>query len=1478
MDVIINEFLAGNGSGLLDEDGEASDWIEIQNRGPEVDLAGWALTDDPDLPFKWRFPSTPLPSGGYLLVFASGKDRARAGSQLHTNFKLEQAGEFLALVKPDGTPAQMFSPKYPPQRTDVSYGVALERSAMLVSSGAEARTLVPADDSLGLSWTGGAAAGPFDDSQAAGWIHGPTGIGYDVGSSEIRPIAFYDFDDDSDPNVALDSSGGESHGIISSHFELTGNGGSSRPRYTGDGGGHSGAAGDRALDFGLQGDGALVMVPAAARGLFDTATAHDAITLSLWIFGSPAQPADDSVFWGSSNPDGTGIRSLNAHIPWSDGTIYWDTSGCCDGTQRIQKHESDPGHYRGRWNHYAFVKDKDRKQIWQNGALFHEGTNTADLTMIRGFTIGNAENNGELSYGGLIDDFAVWDQALTASEIARIAQGDSPLALSSFRPLIGTDVHDAMRGKGGSVYIRIPFTVETIEDRNVLVLRMRYDAGFVAYLNGAEVARRNAPADLGHDSQATAARPARVAATVEEIDISGSIGHLQPGPNLLAIHGLNDARDSPNFLIVPELAAARASPGRFLIPPTPGTSNAEGVLGFVERPVLSVQHGLFQSTFEVEVAAAGDGTEVYTTTDGSEPGPKNLAARRVEGPLAIAGTTTLRAAAFRDGFAPSEVVTASYLFPAAVARQPAFPPGLPRTWGGYPADYEVDPEVVNNTLPGYGFEDALRSIPTVSLVLDPADLFGAEGIYSNSLEDWERAGSIELIDTDGGAGFQTDAGVRIHGYTSRDSNFTPKHSFRVLWKSRYGPSKLHYRLFPDTDVDQFDQVVLRGMSTDSWPVTDGWLHPDGSPRWFRERAQYLREQWMKDSQRAMGNLSTHGIFVHLFLNGLYWGLYNLTERATDSFNAEHLGGEKEEYDVLKDFAEVQAGNGDAWNQMMALASAGLAANAAYERLSGNNPDGTRNPAIPRLLDLDNLIDYMILHITAGADDWPDHNWWAGRRRGPQSEGFKFFAWDQEITNESLTRTTTSWGPRFEDVSAYNSPAYLYAQLKASARFRRRFADRVQKHLFGRGALTPDASRARWQARADEVDRAIVGESARWGDAKRAVPYRREVEWLEEQRWIQDVYWKGIQPIAVERFKRVGLYPEVAAPVLNRFGGRISAGFELTLSAPAGKIYYTLDGPDPQLESGAVAPSALPASGAAIPLDRPTTVRARALDAGQWSALVEASFFIDVPLRITEIMYHPAHPPAGDLTPDEEFEFVELQNVGREVLDLRGLHLAGAVEFEFASGSITRLAPGRMVVVARNLEAFKSRYGAIETAGIYSGELKNSQGTLRLVGPSGENLLEVRYSDAWYPETDGSGPSLVIRDALGDPESWGERASWRASARPGGSPGADESGGPPASGFRLGGDSNQDGALDLSDPIGLLALLFLGSSLEPPCPGEIESEGNLAVLDANGDGVVDLSDPIWLLGYLFLGGPPHARGPDCAPVAGCSDACPPTTID
>lgn len=122
--LVISEFMADDESILADEDREYSGWIEVHNPGSEaVNLAGYSLTDDPGNPARWPFPEMELKGGGYLLVFASGKDRAVTGRPLHTSFRLANEGEYLALMAPGGVPLHAFTPKFPPQRPNIAYGI-----------------------------------------------------------------------------------------------------------------------------------------------------------------------------------------------------------------------------------------------------------------------------------------------------------------------------------------------------------------------------------------------------------------------------------------------------------------------------------------------------------------------------------------------------------------------------------------------------------------------------------------------------------------------------------------------------------------------------------------------------------------------------------------------------------------------------------------------------------------------------------------------------------------------------------------------------------------------------------------------------------------------------------------------------------------------------------------------------------------------------------------------------------------------------------------------------------------------------------------------------------------------------------------------------------------------------------------------------------------------------------------------------------
>ncbi len=1209
--ISITEFGASNSKGLLDEDGDSSDWIELHHDGRvPLNLLNWYLTDDLKQLDKWAFPDIDISAGGYLVVFASGKNRKDNNPQteLHTNFQLDSSGEFLALVAPDGqTLVCQFSAKFPKQKTDISFGLAREPSLNLIPKNSPGRYHVPQSEILNEDWT----AIDFDDSN---WKLAQTAIGYSHDVRDPSLIGYWNFNDIHTSTIALDSSGNNHHAQLTSQFALIGSGDDERPTYSGDREGHSGLSGDYALDFGAGGNGAVASIERASAGAFDSAVAQNTISISIWAFGGPQQPFNDSVFYASNRLDSSGNRVANAHLPWSDGVIYWDTNNCCDGTQRIQFPETDSRKWKGSWNHYVFIKDGDKKEIWQNGELFHSETNTAPLTLIRSFLIGSFAS-GSLSYAGLLDDFAVWSRALSEAEILNLYEGSSPLSISSLSHSVASDVESDMHGINSSLYLRLPFEFQSATGTETLLLRMAYNDGFIAYLNGTEIARRNAPEIPKYNSSALTKRDLSSSLNLEDIDISIQRNLLIEGLNILAIHGLNFSSTDDEFLISPQLLFYSSTPHQYMQTPTPGAVNQSGLAGFVSDTQFSLDRGFYYEDFEVEISSETPEAEIYFTTDGSEPSQENPKAQLYTEPIPITRTTILRAVAFKEGLLPTNIDTQSYIFPVKVAQQPARPAGFPPNWsGGFNADYQVDPDVVNTTLPDYSFEDALLSIPSISLVLDPEHAFGSsDGIYFNSNVKSERPCSIEWIDPNSEEEFQVNAGTRIHGLTSRRHNFTPKHSFRVHFKGKFGPRKLNFPLFKKSPVDRFDQFVLKGMSTDSWCVQDGWNlggYP-GIKRWYRERATYMREQWMKDSLLECSQASTYGRFVHVYLNGLYWGLYNLSERPSDSFQSEHYGGRREDYDVIKDFAELHSGTMGTWNAMMSLAASGLSSQAAYQRIQGNNPDGSPNSEFPVYLNVDNLIDYMILHIYSGADDWPNHNWWAARRRGAESEGFRFFVWDQEITHNALQIAHTSWGQIFEEVAVPNTPSFLYSKLRENEDFRRRFGDRVHLHLFNGGSLSPEKNYARQQRRATEIDQAIVAESARWGDSKRSVPFKREVEWLDELSWFETTYWPRIHPIALNRFKRVNLYPDVEAPIMlindqPQHGGNVTFEEFLTFALPEnsqGQIYFTLDGTDPRDGNSQRFFNPIFFSGT-------TTVKARTLHDEEWSALSEAIFEIE----------------------------------------------------------------------------------------------------------------------------------------------------------------------------------------------------------------------------------------------------------------------------
>ena len=1330
----ITEFVADNRDGIVDEDGNQSDWLEIWNAsGVAGDLNGWHLTDDPGNLTKWTLPAIPITSGGYVVVFASGKDRSDPAGEPHTNFRIQSdAGGYLALVKPDGVTIATVFENYPKQFADTAYGLGFGTATPLtfLVAGAQAKWHVPTGPVVGWTET------EFDD---AAWSAGATGIGYDINWTETE---------------------------------------------------------------------------------LNTSYVH--------LFGA------------------------------------------------------------------------------------------------------------------------------------------------------GGDVEDMMRSKNPSIYIRIPFEVPQPDGIGELKLRMKWDDGFVAHLNGTEFERQGAPVSPAWNSSATNGnRDETDAQTFFEYPVDQ--GGLVQGTNVLAIQGLNSSAFSSDVLFVPELTGIFQDienlVSGFFVEPTPGTENGVRIEGIAADTKFEPNRGFYDSPIEVAITTSTPEATIRYTTDASTPTLSN--GSTYTAPITINRTTTLRAAAFKTGFDSTNVETHTYVFlDDVVAQSGSAPPGWPNnSINGQVFNYGMDPNIVNHANPAIGgdkqVKDALTEIPTISIVTDQANLTGrGTGIYTNPQSDgieWERESHIELlfppgyVDPDGNpTGFASPAGLRIRGGFSRKPE-NPKHSFRIFFRNEYGNGRLNYRLFGDEGADEFDKFDLRTPQNYSWSLGGD------------SRNSFMRDIWSRDTQLAMGRPATRGRFYHLYLNGIYWGLYQSDERAEAAFGETYFGGDQSDYDVVKTRGALTDGTFDAWRRLWEKWSAGFTSNAAYFNVLGRNPDGTPNPAFEKLVDPGNLIDYMIILYYSGDSDGPPNNYFSLYNR-ENPDGWKFFEHDSEHSLDTGRNNMVNSMASGSALGEFH-PRLLHQGLMANPEYKLLFADRVAEHCFNDGLLIDEMSIARIDTRAQEIDSAIIANSARWGDSwfppQTALT---RTDWLSAVQAVRR-FFNNRASTLIGQLRSVGWYPNIDPPGFSQHGGSIAQGAGIVLSTNATGVYYTLDGSDPRAPGGAVAagsirlpfPSEAPSpqdflttgqewkylddgsdagttwrtvdfddaawasgpselgygdsdeatevgwieiepetgglqrnattyfrttveianpgsfswfvvklkydDGAAVyvngaeavrtdnlpagaafntyskrstPNERkhhefiiPTTLfvpgentiavelhqessgssdisfdlilrgeidtsaganltkpvlisepallKARAYDiaTGSWSPLNTAFFTVDtVPadatnVVISELHYHPAEPA----TPEEiavsrdrdNYEFVELLNIGPRSIDLSDVEFSDGIVFVFPPNTV--LGAGARAIVVRNEAAFTARYGELPDGvviGQYSGRLSNDGEQVILTSSSTGDLHNFTYNDQapWPTLPDGDGHSLVLVEPASGPDH-AEPTSWLPHAKIGGAPGEDD---------------------------------------------------------------------------------------------------------
>ena len=734
------------------------------------------------------------------------------------------------------------------------------------------------------------------------------------------------------------------------------------------------------------------------------------------------------------------------------------------------------------------------------------------------------------------------------------------------------------------------------------------------------------------------------------------------------------------------------------------------------------------------------------------------------------GTKVVRAAAFKPGWQGTNVDTQSYLFIDDVAAQTTssatalgFPTGpiAPRA-----QVLRYGMTLGNVTAAGAGqgtladLKTALSSAPTVCMTTDVANLMDATaGIYANADKHglfWERPASIEYINAAGVSEFQIDCGTRIRGGFSRDVN-NPKHAFHLFFRSSLYDGDLKYNLFGSGGASEFSQLDMRCSENYSWSFES---NPQNS---------LMREEWSRATEGDMGQPYARNGYFHLYINGIYWGLYNWEERTEASYGETYLGGIKENIDTVKSAGssggyntEMTDGNFAAWEdlyrQAIALkndADAETSRTAKYMQMRGLNASGTPNASYPVLLDVDNLIDYLLIVFYDGSFDSPmstflsnASNNWFGVRDRLGSRGFAFFAHDHEHGMDSQSATLNNGynrvGPWGTNTSANNwgqleygtrealtnnfysksNPQYLHELLAYSAEYRQRFADRVQRHFANGGVLTTASALARVNALAAQVDPIIHAEAARWGSAT-----LNKTSWLAAKNttiagFINNggtypsgstqtnfgVQTDGRTSLVIQQLRGyqdpigsakplAGAATLLAPTFSGQFGGAVGNPYNFTIANPnggTGILYYTTTGIDPRDVGGAVNATALTGtSPIPVTLTTTTTVRARVyvLATQSWSPLTETQYLVGGLASAANLVISKIHyNPAGTVNPVNLTQYVELMNIGGVTIDLTNVRFLVGIQFTFPTDYL--LAPGARVLIVRDMAAFTAAYPGV----------------------------------------------------------------------------------------------------------------------------------------------------------------------------------------
>jgi hypothetical protein len=815
----------------------------------------------------------------------------------------------------------------------------------------------------------------------------------------------------------------------------------------------------------------------------------------------------------------------------------------------------------------------------------------------------------------------------------------------------------------------------------------------------------------------------------------------------------------------------------YFVTPTPGAQNATSGTGFAPEPTLSLESGVYTNASLSLVITAAPGTTVRYTTNGTAPTNTSPA---YTAPIVIANNSTIKVRAFPSaaGLFPSPVLVRNFLFLDSTTRDfnsnlpiivlssegrgidASVPPGGQRTRGTFvlfdtfrgrsalsrKPDYigPVGLEVFGQTSAGflkkpYRIElwDALENDKNVSILGLPAD---ADWQLRNPYSDKCLMNDFLAYELFEQMGHYSCRRRFVEVFV--DSGVSPTN--RLSYPADYiGVEVLLEKI--ERGKDRVDIAELTVAHTNEPAITGGYI--------FKKD---------KDSPGDL-NFTAGGQDLKLH-EPKPQSLRNAPSSAITSYpGTNYTSSGSNQLDYLINYLNVF--------------------NAAMNATNWLTATGTNHYSY--YIDVDAFVDlHWIVEFPKQIDGYRLSNFFNKDRNG-KVKPEPIWDWNLSFGNADYLDGghTNTW---YYTLASGDQHIWLRRLLGGSALPNSGGdPDFIQKVIDRWGVLRTNIMNGeRVVARIDEIANLLSDNEAVESPAVRN--YAKYPTLLNSYQWPNptgpptwDVdYTQPTYALIISEMKKwtAGRYAWIdaqfpKAPTLGIPEGDITAGSLLVISAPAGMIYYTLDGTDPRAlqANGAVAPGALTYSGT-VTLNNNARVFARARVGTNWSPPTVAMYVVQRPrLVITEIMYHPPPAPPGSPYGDEDFEYLEFKNVGAASLNLLGYTLSRGLDFTFPN---LVLPAGQRVLVVKNQTAFLSRYPGLASsiAGEYTGNLANDGNRIVLRGHLREPILDFSYDDDWYPITDGFGFSLVVVDENAPWSAWGTKDQWRPSGVLNGTPG------------------------------------------------------------------------------------------------------------